>query len=633
MLESGTMTLGVNYWASHAATEMWSRWDADAADRDLKALAENGAALVRVFPLWPDFQPITLLKRAGDPGGIPYEMRMIENGFEIPLPDTPAGRCGVSETMMQRFETFADLAQKHGLKLIVAIMTGHMTFRQFVPPAIEGRDVFKDPVALKWEARFLQYFVSRMKHHPAIFAWESGNESNFMSRASDPETAWVWIKYIHGIIRENDGTRPVIGVSGAVVSPAGGYSWLIGDQAELSDYLTVHPYPMWKKAGTEEFNSIRNLLFTTAESRLVEDVGGKPCFVEETGTWRPVSSDPEGMGAAVRGMMWNLWANSCRGFLWWCAFDQEQFDIAPYDWVLPGLEHGILTADRKPLPAAESMKSFHDFLDRLPFRDLPATEPDAVCILEDSEIANAAYILARQAGVNLEFQGPGQTLKEASVYFLPSARGRAGLSTRHWEALLKKVREGATLYLALDDTYLTHLPEVCGAALTSRFESSDRMEYEFDGFRFTLPRRVFSRMKSNGAGVLAKDADGNPVFFEHSFGKGRVYTLAFPLERTVLETAHGFDTDAWKVYASIIRKKHPVTSANSKLIITEHRFDDLKTACVLVNCSMETVDEALTVGPGWEIELVHSDRSDVRLSGNSILMPMNSGALLLMKRK
>ena len=38
MLESGTMTLGVNYWASRAATEMWSRWDADAVDRDFRSL-------------------------------------------------------------------------------------------------------------------------------------------------------------------------------------------------------------------------------------------------------------------------------------------------------------------------------------------------------------------------------------------------------------------------------------------------------------------------------------------------------------------------------------------------------------------------------------------------------------------
>ncbi len=632
MLESGTMTLGVNYWASHAATEMWSRWDADAVERDFRSLAEYGTTLVRVFPLWPDFQPITLLKDAGHPGGRPHEIRMIENGFEIPLPDTPAGRCGVSELMMQRFETLADLAEKHGLKLIVAIMTGHMTFRQFVPPALDGRDIFRDPIALKWEARFLSYFVSRMKRHPAIFAWESGNESNYMSHARIPEEGWVWIKYIHGIIRENDNSRPVIGVSGLTITPENDRCWLIADQAELSDYLTVHPYPMWKKAGTEEFNEIRNLFFTTAESRLVEEVSGKPCFVEETGTWRPISTDLDGMGAAVRGMLWNLWANDCRGFLWWCAFDQDSFDIAPYDWVQPGLEHGIFTADRKAHPAAESMRLFRDFLDTLPFRRLPRSKPDAICLVEDSEIANVVCILAHQAGLQLEFQAPADPLKEASVYFLPSAKGRAGLSTRRWEALLEKVRNGATLYLALDDTFLTHLAEVCGGVLTSRFESCDQMEYRFPDFRLTLPRKVCSRMKSLGAGVLAEDSEGNPVLFEHSYGKGRIYTLAFPLERIVLNTLHGFDTDAWKIYALILPKQHPISSANPKLIVTEHPFDEQTKGCVLVNCSMKAIDEELTIDPGWTIESLRSDRPDVCLTGNAIHMPANSGALLVLKR-
>ena len=29
MFEDGTMTLGVNYWADHAATRMWSQWNAE----------------------------------------------------------------------------------------------------------------------------------------------------------------------------------------------------------------------------------------------------------------------------------------------------------------------------------------------------------------------------------------------------------------------------------------------------------------------------------------------------------------------------------------------------------------------------------------------------------------------------
>ena len=34
--------LGCNYWASHAGTEMWRRWDADVVEKDFAALEAHG---------------------------------------------------------------------------------------------------------------------------------------------------------------------------------------------------------------------------------------------------------------------------------------------------------------------------------------------------------------------------------------------------------------------------------------------------------------------------------------------------------------------------------------------------------------------------------------------------------------
>ncbi|MBO7687469.1 MAG: hypothetical protein J6V72_13845, partial [Kiritimatiellae bacterium] len=51
-LPSGRMALGANYWASHAATEMWRKWDAKVVDEDLRVLAANGFRILRVFPNW-----------------------------------------------------------------------------------------------------------------------------------------------------------------------------------------------------------------------------------------------------------------------------------------------------------------------------------------------------------------------------------------------------------------------------------------------------------------------------------------------------------------------------------------------------------------------------------------------------
>ena len=85
--------------------------------------------LLRCFPFWPDFQPIRQLRSANcDVGGRFKEVRFRDE----PLPDTEAGRAGVDEVMLERFEAFADLAQKYGMKLIVCPLTGQMTFGLFV---------------------------------------------------------------------------------------------------------------------------------------------------------------------------------------------------------------------------------------------------------------------------------------------------------------------------------------------------------------------------------------------------------------------------------------------------------------------------------------------------------------------
>src|SRR6266508_465486 len=108
-----------------------------------------------------------------------------------PRPDTGAGQAGGSEEALERFQVFADLAEKVGLKLIVGLLTGWMSGRLYVPPALEGVNVLTDPVAMMWETRFVRVFVKRFKDHPALAAWDLGNECNVMAPVTDPAAAWA----------------------------------------------------------------------------------------------------------------------------------------------------------------------------------------------------------------------------------------------------------------------------------------------------------------------------------------------------------------------------------------------------------------------------------------------------------
>lgn len=631
MLENGTMTLGVNYWASHAATQMWRNWRPDVVERDFAVLAEHGMTLLRVFPTWNDFQPIYEIRRAGSGLDQPYETRMFES--EEHCPDTPAGYAGVDEKMMERFEQFCDLAVKYGLRLIPCILTGQMTARLFIPRALEMLDPYTDPIALKWEARYIDYFVRRVKHHSAICAWESGNETNCLGTIRNPAHAEAWLRYIHSVFRLADPSRPVIGINGLSITAAEN-AWVSSINARLSDYVTVHPYNMWDKAGIEEFNGIRNMFYCASQCSALEQITGTPAFVEETGLWRPMAVSLEGLAKYQRGMLWNLWSANCRGMLWWCAFDQDKFDIAPYDWSWPGLEHGLFTADHVPHPGAKAVAGFGKFVQSLDFQALPPVKTDALFLAANSALVHSSYILARQAGIIPEYQSPEEPLRDAAVYFLPSAKGRALLTTRRWEALLEKIRDGATLFLAWDDTYLTHLNEVCGAEVVSRRESSGTMTYDFGDFSLTLPHPVHVEFRSRGAEVLAHDAGGNPCFFRNSYGKGTVYTLGFPLEDLLYSTAGLYGGDGWKIYAGVCPKNLLATSGSPFVTESEHRFDDGRVAVLLVNNGMDPFEGSPEIAAGWRVVSAHTDAPDAaRFENGTLALDRNAGILLMMERE
>ncbi len=265
-LPSGRVALGANYWASHAATQMWRKWDAKAVDEDLRVLAANGFKVLRVFPNWADFQPIVACYLNGGRWNEINDTRMFLS--EEPLPDTPCGHAGVDEKMVEHFEEFCDLAEKHGIRLIVPLLTGQMTFRNFIPPALANRDPFADPYALTWEARYLECMVSRLKAKKVIVAWESGNEARILGECKDKYQAEFWQRFVHQTIRQADPSRPVVGVDGLCISDE--TRWPSSVNARFSDYVTTHPYGFWG-AGTVNGVVVAkgDRLVVSAESELV----------------------------------------------------------------------------------------------------------------------------------------------------------------------------------------------------------------------------------------------------------------------------------------------------------------------------------------------------------------------------
>jgi hypothetical protein len=609
--DSGKFFVGCNYWASHAGTAMWSDWRPEIVDKDLKRLSEEGLQILRVFPLWPDFQPIDILY-----GGAGQEVEY-RFGEEL-IPDTEAGRAGVSLEAMDKFREFTQIASRYNLKLIVGLITGWMSGRLFVPPALKGKNIITDKTAIMWQVRFVKYFVKTFKGSDAIAAWDLGNECNCMAKIDNREEAWVWTAALADAIKSEDNTRPL--VSGMhSLTPKG--NWSMQDQGELTDILTTHPYPFWTPyTDYDPVNTIRPLMHATAETLFYSNIGHKPCFAEETGTMGPMVCSDDIAGDFARTSLLSLWAHDCHGFLWWCANDQKQLTHAPYDWVSCERELGLLRENGEAKPVLKEMGKVRKIIEGMPFEKLPERTVEAVCITNSNQdhwaVAYSTFILSKQAGFDIEFQHEDQPLKSSELYLIPCIKGVGGIKKHRWTEILKKVSAGAALYISIEDGYISDFEEVTGLRVKTRGKRSETAaEVSFKAIdeklslKFTGPIKL--ELDVAGAEVLGTENGCNPVFTRVSYGKGQVYFMTFPMEMNLIQTPGTFNNYVeepyWKVYEMIsekVRKSRIVTKNNPNIGVTEHTIDDKNMLAILINYSPDAVIESIKLDDGWTVEKI-----------------------------
>ncbi len=632
----GQFFVGCNYWASHAGTAMWSDWQPETVALDFRRLAEAGIQIMRVFPLWPDFQPIhTLYTNFGRPSG--------QRHGEERLPDSDLGRAGMSQVMMERFLALADMARSRGIKLIVGLITGYMSSRLFVPPALQGRNILTDPEALRWQIRFVDYFVRATKAHPAIAAWDLGNECNSMGEVATSHEAYAWTAGVANAIRRADPTRLV--VSGMhCLSPTG--AWTMQDQGELTDVLTTHPYPFWTEhMDLDPVDSMRPCLHATIESLYYGEMGRRPCFAEEMGSMGPMVCSEEVAAAFARTSLLSQWAHGLPGLLWWCASDQRRLSHSPYDSTACENDLGLITEEGRVKPVLKALTATRLALASLPIAHLPPRQVEAVCILnskaEHWAVALGSFLLAKQAGFDLGFVFEDQALPEAQLYLLPCVTGVAGVPKQLWEELLRRVDRGATLYVSTDNGYLLDFAQVTGLEVANRRRRTESARVllargqEGGKAELEIPASFRLDFTNKGATILAAEADGNPVWSSAPRGKGRVHFFALPLELAMGSQAgvthRPEEHPLWRVYAGIsgeVRLHSRVLGHSQPLVAcTEHVFDGGHRMAVLVNHRTEAVDLSPVLRGGWRVAACHygamagtTSFEALRIGGNDALV-------------
>jgi len=602
--------LGCNYWGSKEAVDMWAKWDGASVERDFATLSQYGVRYLRVFPNWRDFQPIHTL----------YRWRGYFGEYRLHGKYKMTDEFGLDEDCLDHFEEMLSYAEKYGIKLIVAIVTGWMSGRLFVPPALEGKNHISDHESLRFQTLFVRGFVRRFKDAGAIHAWDLGNECNCLGEARNANEAFMWTSTIRNAILCEDQSRKIMsGMHGLSAEPNN--TWSIQMQGQLTDILTPHPYPSPSVGGdVAPMNMLRTTLVPTFQCEYYSGIGKKPAMIQESGTFSNMIGNEQCAADFMRVCIYSGWANGVKGYLWWCAHEQSMHDFPPYTWSMVERELGLLRADFSPKPVALTMKKADEVLSGF---ELPAKKVDAVCIVSNPSSDNmndmlVSYVLGKQAGVDMTFVQCEQELPESELYLVPCIRGWECLNKETYENIKSKVRDGATAYFSVQTGEMTGFEEFFGLTSFGRGVNHRQRAVDFFGNALDIRQEREFLFKSVGAEVLATDEKGNVILARNKYGKGYVYLLNFPMERFLRDSCGILNAGKAKPYYSIYQKiaedilaRKVMVSNQPDIGVTLHPVSDSECYAVAINYMNEQRRCDFRIADGFRLETLYGSDSEI----------------------
>jgi endo-1,4-beta-mannosidase len=341
--------LGVNYWPAETAMGWLASYDGAVVRRDFARVADVGMDTIRIFVRWEDVQPTP---------------STLDRGALGALVDT------------------ADAAHGAGVELIVTLFTGHMSGVNWIPPwALGGtdgdarfpviaagvvlprppalRNWYADPEVVAAQARLAGSVVGALAGHPAVWAWDLGNESSNCTIPPSADTADRWLETMTATIRAGDPGRPItIGLhmedleEDRVIGPA--------EAAQWCDFVCMHGYPAYAGWAAGPADILLVPFLTEITGWLA---GGAPVLFEELGQ----STVAAGHGAAgiqvteataaiyTAGTLDGLRSAGAIGALLWCFADYVPalHDQPPFDTAGHERSFGLWRADGTAKPSVD----------------------------------------------------------------------------------------------------------------------------------------------------------------------------------------------------------------------------------------------------------------------------------------
>ncbi len=345
--------LGINYWPATTAFFWWQKFDPAVVEQDFGRMRDAGCDVVRIFLLWEDFQP---------------------------APDC------ISADAVNRLRSVADTAGRMNLSLIVTFFTGHMSGANWIPrwALTEGdgrsrfriisggrvvvaaaRNWYTDQEIMRAQELLLREVVTCLRDHPAIGAWDLGNENSNCVQPPSCADAIAWLDRMAATIRGCDPDRPItLGLHAEDLEedrrlgPA--------EAARVCDFLSIHGYPVyapWAESPTD----VRVLPFLALvvrwlgdEDVLFEEFGVPTIPLEAEVPERvPLVSEDEARHFIEHGLM-ALYEIGCLGAMLWCYTDYAEalWTLPPLDCASHERSFGLWRADGQAKPAVQALSTW-----------------------------------------------------------------------------------------------------------------------------------------------------------------------------------------------------------------------------------------------------------------------------------
>lgn len=344
-------SLGINYWPRRSAMQMWQRFDPGEIADDMARIANLGFDSVRFFLRWADFQPD------------PYRL---------------------DRTMLARLERVMELIAAVGLRAMPTLFCGHMSGVNWLPswtldrsrPSGRFRTIteagevpygcadFYGGGLLQAQRLHVREAGAVLRGHPAVLAWDLGNEFSNVREPASVADAREWSKRLTDDLQNVSGHPVTGGLHGEDLTEDRRIR--PSSIAEPWMFATMHGYSVYS-AFARSRTDPDVVPFLAA---LTASLAGKPVLFSEFGnpTCPPDAAEVGGfaclseseMVTYARDVLERLHAQGRLGAYWWCWADyaadlrgEPPFDRAPHE-----LSFGIVRSDGTTKPVATALSVF-----------------------------------------------------------------------------------------------------------------------------------------------------------------------------------------------------------------------------------------------------------------------------------